>query len=168
MLYFFQVWGGGGGNSTSKGGYASGYLYIQEKTTIYVAVGGKSVDCSSSLQNESSYNGGGKCQSTGFSIATYYSGGGASDIRILENNVNNRVIVAGGAGGSSNSYAFGGGESGGESTENGAGKAGTSCIKDDDCPQDRSDMVEMPLPKEMEVDGTVAHQEIHLPRLQQQ
>ena len=86
------------------------------------------------MQNESSYNGGGKCQSTGFSIATYYSGGGASDIRILENNVNNRVIVAGGAGGSSNSYAFGGGESGGESTENGAGKAGTSCIKDDDCP----------------------------------
>lgn len=136
-LYFFQVWGAGA--FMSKGGYASGYLYVQDTTKIYVTVGEKGGTCTTSGQTLEAFNGGGSCQSSGMSVADYYSGGGSSDIRILANSIYNRVIVAGGAGGSDNLLAFGGGSIGGASTGNGDGKAGTqtsagtTCVNSDGC-----------------------------------
>ena len=58
-FYLFEVWGGS--SNMAKGGYASGILYVEKETTIYVAVGEKGAACESSSQAVGAYNGGGKC-----------------------------------------------------------------------------------------------------------
>ena len=79
-IYLFQVWGASS-NSVGKGGYASGYLYVEEKTKVYIAVGKARVTCSGKDNKNYAYNGGGYCN--GYSLVDYYSGGGASDIRLI-------------------------------------------------------------------------------------
>lgn len=137
-LYLFQCWGGGA--YKAKGGYASGLLYVHEKTTIYVVVGKAGASCISGSQTLSAFNGGGACKSTSSGAANYFSGAGASDIRLFSNRIYNRIIVAGGAGGSEDETTpYGGGVSGGAATGDGDGKAGTatgagtSCYKDSGC-----------------------------------
>ena len=129
-IYFIQVWGAGSANS--KGGYASGYLYTEKKTNAFVVVGGKGIQCADNTIEDGGFNGGGKCG--GKSLVKYYSGGGATDVRVEKNDIYHRIIVAGGAGGtstggtgSSNCQSlYGGGETGGADTGTYDGKAGTA------------------------------------------
>ena len=132
----------------SKGGYASGYLYTEKKTKAFVTVGGEGKECSNNAFGDGGFNGGGKCR--GKTLVKYNSGGGATDIRVEENDINHRIIVAGGAGGTStggsfgsssdNSLLYGGGEKGGEGSGTSDGKAGTatsggSCASGQTCSQ---------------------------------
>jgi hypothetical protein len=115
--YVFNVHGGGGGSYVSgyesPGGYSTGILSLKQKTRLYFYVGAKAI-CATTLSSKTeSVFGGGGC---GHSAPGCYScsGGGASDIRVLNDTLNNRIIVAGGAGGSgyypgsSNVYMIGG------------------------------------------------------------
>ena len=95
-VYRFDCWGANGGStSNSKGGfgsYVSGIIKIRTTKTFYVAVG------KSGTQNgQKSYNGGGSAPQNGA------SGGGATDIRLLQNEdfqgLKSRIIVAAGGGG---------------------------------------------------------------------
>jgi hypothetical protein len=113
-IYIFNVYGGGGGSYIngydSPGGFSTGILSLKEKTHLYFYVGAKGL-CSftSGTQTDPVFGGGGSGHDH---LGACYacSGGGASDIRILNNSLNNRIIVAGGAGGSGyyNKYMIGG------------------------------------------------------------
>ena len=103
------------------GGFTSGILTLKKKTLVYIAIGGMGEYTYHSLPNDRTqsylyenrpkggFNGGG-------SAGNYYdangndlysgssSGGGATDVRILENDIFHRVIVSGGGGGNDNCY----------------------------------------------------------------
>ena len=120
--YKLECWGAQGGyrsNATygGKGGYSIGELTLNEETTLYVQVGGSG----NTGKTSGGYNGGGKRN-------TYNGGGGGTDIRIGQDSLYARVIVAGGGGSDGapgKKGMYGGGESGGSSTENyGAGGFG--------------------------------------------
>ena len=66
-------------NSYGLGGYTNGKISLSKDTKLFVYVGGKNA-----------YNGGGLGEA---------AGGGATDIRIVENNLYSRIIVAAGGGG---------------------------------------------------------------------
>lgn len=134
--YKLQCWGAQGGYRSSsayggKGGYSVGTLTLLEKTMLYLYVGGSPGGSTSSVGTSKAttggFNGGG--YRTG-----YPGGGGASDIRIGTDSLYARVIVAGGGGScgaTSKKGMYGGGETGGSSTEsysgasNYCGKGGT-------------------------------------------
>jgi hypothetical protein len=134
--YNFNVYGGGAGNNIngydSPGGFSTGVLVLKQKTRLYFYVGARGV-CSStaSSQTDAVFGGGG----SGFNGYTCRScsGGGASDIRVIQNTLNHRIIVAGGAGGSgnyigeSNEYMFGG-KGGGISGTKGEDYSNGNCI----------------------------------------
>ena len=125
-FYKFELWGAqGGDNGTVAGGngaYTSGVLQLQQDQVLYVYVGGKA----------NSFNGGG----TGAQSA-YKTGGGATDIRLVDGNWNNfeslksRIMVAAGGGGAGSSVIGGAGgtltgEDGGYTVNSyHAGKGGT-------------------------------------------
>ena len=120
--YKLECWGAQGGYRSSatyggKGGYSVGELTLNEETTLYVQVGGSG----NTGKTSGGYNGGGKRN-------TYNGGGGGTDIRIGQDSLYARVIVAGGGGSDGapgKKGMYGGGESGGSSTENyGAGGFG--------------------------------------------
>ncbi|WP_131043685.1 glycine rich domain-containing protein, partial [Clostridioides difficile] len=107
--YKFECWGARGGATGTplsdgfyygKGGYCSGELTLRKKTALYVYVGfdGK---------KGSQFNGAGYCGSA--------TGGGATDIRLVDGNWDNpqgllsRIIVAGGGGGTRDRYTAGSG-----------------------------------------------------------
>jgi hypothetical protein len=141
-VYFIEVYGaqGGGyqlsGNNNAgvggKGGYASGKVFIEKGTPLYVYVG-----CVGGYSNygvaSGGYNGGGA------SCTIYYDdpangGGGASDVRLIGGAWDNpdgllsRFIVAGGGGGGgedSDLGGYGGGITGGLNPHNQAGTGGT-------------------------------------------
>ena len=134
--YKLECWGAQGGYRSSstyggKGGYSKGTIVFTEDTLIYLYVGGSPGGSTSSVGTSTAttggFNGGG--YRTG-----YPGGGGGTDIRIKSNSLYARVIVAGG-GGSCGAYSkqgmYGGGETGGSSTEsytgysNYCGKGGT-------------------------------------------
>ena len=117
--YLLEVWGAKGGDglweSTFKpggnGGYSRGFLNLAEKTKIFIYLGGKG----QTSRNESStvavkvlggFNGGGYNYDTR-PIDGKASGGGATDIRILEDSLYHRVIVAGGGGGANSGCSYG-------------------------------------------------------------
>ena len=114
-VYKLEVWGAQGGYRSSstyggKGGYSVGTITLTKETNVYVYVGGSGNTGGAS----GGFNGGGKKYS-------YYGGGGASDIRIIQDSLYARVIVAGGGGsdGASNKTGmYGGGNTGGSTTEN--------------------------------------------------
>lgn len=126
----FECWGAMGGYRSSvayagRGGYSVGTLTLTANTNIFIYVGGQGGNQSSSSGTSTlvagGFNGGG-------SRYGYKGGGGASDIRIGTDSLYARVIVAGG-GGSDGATAktgmYGGGESGGSSTQSyGSGGGG--------------------------------------------
>ena len=86
-----ECWGAQGQTYGGQGGYSSARYYPSiSQNTLYVYVGG-----------QNGYNGGG----IGINPVSFISqnGGGASDVRLISNNLNSRIIVAGG-GGSAFSY----------------------------------------------------------------
>lgn len=103
--YKLECWGAQGGNgyyssssttrNTSFGGYSTGILTVDQKTNIYVYVGGAGTKYSTNASG--GFNGGGACYSSNSRYMN--SGGGASDIRIGQDSLYARVIVAGGGGG---------------------------------------------------------------------
>jgi hypothetical protein len=113
--YSFNVYGAGGGRSTngydSHGGFSTGVLVLKQKTRLYFYVGAKGLcDTSSGGISGPVFGGGGSGHGEPGVACYRCSGGGASDIRVLQNTLNHRVIVTGGAGGSGyyGKYMFGG------------------------------------------------------------
>ena len=96
------------------GGYTSGFLRLHERTDAYIAIGGAGVySWTENVPNDDQayldknrpkggFNGGGKAASYIGKYSGAGSGGGATDIRILENDLFHRVVVAGGGGGTDN------------------------------------------------------------------
>ena len=120
--YKFEVWGAEGGTGSgynaSKGGYSYGSICLKTFTDTYFYIGAKGESVGVKRLSRKSFNGGG----AGFNYDHDFdsSGGGASDIRFLENDLKNRVIVAGGAGGSGFNVKFRpGGSGGGDKGEDG-------------------------------------------------
>jgi hypothetical protein len=136
--YSFNVYGAGGGSYISgydsAGGFSSGVLALKQKTRLYFYIGAKG-PCSSSSGgiSDPAFGGGGSGHNHPGPTCYGCSGGGASDIRVLQNTINHRVIVAGGAGGSgyysagSNQYMIGG-KGGGSSGTKGEGYSSGNCI----------------------------------------
>ena len=111
-----EAWGAQGGNAGSggytggRGGYAFGTINVSPGDVIYVNVGGKGMDgtTSSGYYTTGGFNGGGTGVSEGG------GGGGGSDVRVGGTALANRVLVAGGGGGAySMSWADNGGYGGG-------------------------------------------------------
>lgn len=103
-IYFLEVWGAQGGNSTytsrsipgGQGGYSSGIYIAKERQNLYLHLGGTQ---NSTLSISSCYNGGAKGLSKRDGC-----GGGASDFRtspgLWNEHFESRIIIAGGGGGS--------------------------------------------------------------------
>ena len=137
--YHVELWGAQGGNLDTtniggKGGYTSGYLYMEKDEVYYVYVG------STTTSTAGGYNGGGIS-------GNYKGGGGATDIRYFgkvgnteqqyiptneelvwnsELGLNSRIMVAAGGAGRVSSARIGGdggGLSGTSGTGSGAGTA---------------------------------------------
>ena len=94
--YKIEVWGAGGYNSTSssvheRGGYAVGVVNLSIYENLYLYVGGKGDP------DIGGYNGGGNAKTTGVNDSG--AGGGATDVRLVSNDLYSRIIVAGGGGG---------------------------------------------------------------------
>ena len=123
--YLLETWGAQGGSIETyqggRGGYSRGILNLRSNTKAFFYIGAEGV----TVQGETKYtgfafNGGGIGQRDG-SNAT--SGGGGTDIRLVEDSIYNRVIVSGGGGGSSKAYdGCDGGNGGGTS-----GSIGPKC-----------------------------------------
>ena len=123
--YKIELWGAQGGSgsfaSGGKGGYSSGYIYLNENETLYFYVGNQPKALS-----QGGYNGGG----AGGNNSSYpsYGGGGATDVRLVKGawddaaSLNSRIMVAGGGGGSynySSSFKANGSAGGGLIAQNG-------------------------------------------------
>ena len=123
--YKLEVWGaeGGGrrlsGNSASGlgglGGYATGILRLNYKTTLFVYVGGYGKSSNSGIAY-GGWNGGGNGYASS-SGEPGNGGGGGTDIR-TSSSLYSRIIVAGGGGG--------GGEDSGDAYGHGGDTTGTS------------------------------------------
>ena len=125
-----EVWGAQGGGDDSGtcstlgglGGYAKGTLSVSSGDTLYIFVGGDGMS--------GGYNGGGG------SAGSYTGsvGGGASDVRHLNFDLDSRAIVAGG-GGASAAYSLGCGGWNGAAGGDGGGPTGqTGQISDGNPP----------------------------------
>ena len=132
-VYFLEVWGAQGWNSSiqnndnpepfpamgGKGGYSSAILLLLDYTKIFISVGEKGWVFSEPNTNHTGlFGGGGGVDVPKDQNSVHGSfGGGATDIRILENSLYHRVIVAGGGGGASggsSDQTSPGGDAGGE------------------------------------------------------
>jgi hypothetical protein len=129
--YKLQCWGAQGGNSESysgtgsKGGYSEGEITLTEVTTLYIFVGGKGGNGSStSLVNGGWNGGGGSVGRSSYNSGNTYGisypacGGGATDIALVTSGMSysggrtnrtsasllSRFIVAGGGAGGSARY----------------------------------------------------------------
>lgn len=124
--YKLECWGAQGGDHfnyasqyrTTVGGYSVGTITLSKTTNIYIYVGGAGTYSSGSGGAAlGGFNGGGYAYS---SNRQTNSGGGATDIRISQDDLYARIIVAGGGGsdGASNKTGmYGGGLEGGTTTE---------------------------------------------------
>lgn len=95
-VYKMELWGAesGNDNGTKKGSYASGYLKITSTTKLFVYVGGKGTD---KLANTTvSAPGGFNNEISCYNGST---GGGATDIRIIEDSIYSKAIIANGGDG---------------------------------------------------------------------
>ena len=129
-----ELWGAG---TTNGGGYTSGELSLMKMMTLFVFLGGQEMP-PGDKSGYGGYNGGGNCTKFG-KMNSYYrqsGGSGATDIRIIENDIKSRIMVAGGSGGGScDLYKISGGHGGGliggdgtyliTSPNTGYGKGGT-------------------------------------------
>ena len=96
-MYRFSLYGASGTtklNDYSLGGFSSGSLFVPKRKTVYLYIG----ECGT-FNGSATFNGGGKGNIYG------WSGGGATDVRLLKGNIDefeslkSRIIVAGGGGG---------------------------------------------------------------------
>jgi hypothetical protein len=112
--YELEVWGASGGAYSTiprgNGGYARGIITLRERTKVYVHVGSQGSDssCGSGTQG---------CNGGGYGYGR--SGGGATDIRLINDSLYSRVIVAGGGGGTGDQSSDNGGHGGGLNGGNG-------------------------------------------------
>ena len=83
-------------NSPGSGAYISAKLYIDEETIFYANIGGSGV-YGRYPDTKGGYNGGGECR-----YVNCASGGGATDLRVIENELTHRILVAGAGGGTDN------------------------------------------------------------------
>ena len=106
--YTFKCTGGDGGtrytiSNVARGGYSEGSLILEGGTPIFVRVGGSGLrysydyDQALLINPALAFNGGGAAGDPNDYRSTF--GGGATDIRIVQDTLNHRLIVAGGAGG---------------------------------------------------------------------
>ena len=139
--YNLEVWGAQGGNYNTTyvgglGGYSKGIVHLTKGTTLYVCVGGQPQTVTTTKTAvPGGFNGGGNGFNRDYNSTYTYgqAGGGATDIRIGQNNLYARVIVAGGGSGGNNrisGYAGGGtsgvtGQSGYAGTQTSAGTGGS-------------------------------------------
>ena len=119
--YFIECWGAQGGTGSSdlevksiggKGAYASGILKLNVPTTFYLFVGGKGGDGSSTKLSRavSGWNGGGDGGVDTNDDDGTGAGGGSTDIRYNEDDLEARIIVAaGGSGSAKRTYGAPGG-----------------------------------------------------------
>ena len=135
--YGFEVWGAAGGTSSdrqpAKGGFSKGTLCLKTETKAFFYVGAKGISTTASEITKTAFNGGGAGKNVDHPLMS--SGGGASDVRLIENSTFHRLIVAGGGGGSGiyKGVYYSGGSGGGNegatgeasSTEGIAGTGGT-------------------------------------------
>ena len=120
--YQIELWGAQGGpsdaNPGGKGAYTKGIISLTEETKLYIYVGntGNKPD-----NKENPFNGGGKPDTKGSFSGSYngdYSGGGATDVRILNGawddlaSLSSRIMVAAGGGGGNNGDGSSGGPGG--------------------------------------------------------
>jgi hypothetical protein len=114
--YELEVWGASGGQFGSiprgLGGYAKGTITLRERTKVYVHVGSQGSDTSTGSGTQG-------CNGGGYSAGNGRSGGGATDIRLINDSLYSRVIVAGGGGGTSDQGGDSGGHGGGFNGGNG-------------------------------------------------
>ncbi|MBQ8035595.1 MAG: hypothetical protein IJ268_01255 [Proteobacteria bacterium] len=110
--YKLEVWGAKGGDGSGVGGlggYSTGTLTLTQSSNLYIYVGGQGSgqtgNQSGQNLNPGGFNGGGENYNTSGQGA---SGGGATDIRIAQDNLYSRVIVAAGGGGGAWNGAIGG------------------------------------------------------------
>ena len=121
-IYQIELWGAQGGNTKYNsngtgadvigglGAYSTGKIYFSKEKIIYFYVGGKGQNGGtlSGIQTIGGYNGGGNGMVARVTEQNSGSGGGATDVRILNGNWNNidsqksRIIIAAGGGGASN------------------------------------------------------------------
>jgi hypothetical protein len=110
--YRLEAWGAAGGPIDSlspvtingMGGYAAGEARLAKGTTLYIYAGGKGATITGvSLTANGGFNGGGNGRNSTSvdNSGSHYrtGGGGASDIRIIKDDLHSRIIVAGGGGG---------------------------------------------------------------------
>ena len=109
-IYKIELWGAEGGgisSMTGKGGYTTGQIELRENTVLFVNVGGKGTISTNYAASNGGFNGGGKSGSPSIVGSTNStetnmkagSGGGATDLRLTNNNLSSRIAVAGGGGG---------------------------------------------------------------------
>ncbi len=100
--YTIECWGASGGdanyysgNLAGRGGYVSGKISWNEDDTFYIYIGGAGTRTYKyeGFVGYGGYNGGGTASNTGC------GGGGATDIRLVQDDLKSRIIVAGGGGG---------------------------------------------------------------------
>lgn len=103
--YRMECWGASGGDTNFKsgslvgrGGYVSGEISLTDET-LYIYVGGygtRTLQYNNDFAGYGGYNGGGGTAYTGC------GGGGATDVRLVVDDLKSRIIVAGGGGGENN------------------------------------------------------------------
>ncbi|MDR3304801.1 MAG: hypothetical protein LBS85_02060, partial [Clostridiales Family XIII bacterium] len=102
-----------------RGGYSCGLIDLKAGTVLYIKVGSVGeANTDTNAVNKGGFNGGGDAKNSGVNLRT--AGGGATDIRALEDDLCHRIMVAGGGGGNAANIAgaiagYGGGTSGGSS-----------------------------------------------------
>ena len=126
--YFFTLYGASGGPGNNQdggqGGSAEGSKVFGASTTLYIEIGGEGdaggvEDQGDPHTRAGGYNGGGRGTRGGS------GGGGATDLRTIDGDLDSRILVAGGGGGcGSGSCSDSGGAGGGDNGE--AGSAGNS------------------------------------------
>ena len=105
-VYALEVWGASGGSNETQyqaqGGYSFGIIRIDQPVNAFVYIGGQGIiQTNTTGYAYGGYNGGGRSAKHRFHNYVG-SGGGATDIRLINESLNNRVIVAGGGGGTGN------------------------------------------------------------------
>ena len=104
--YLLELWGAEGSTvdqaKGGKGGYSKGVLTLTSRHKLFINIGGAGRFVSGETEPRTSNNGGGPSyyeDRVSWELTLFYgSGGGATDIRALENTLDKRIIVAGGGG----------------------------------------------------------------------
>ena len=109
--YKIELWGAQGGDfkelKGGRGSYSTGNIYLNKSQVLYINVGGtgKTGTQAKIDVTEGGYNGGANSYTSRTECGqSTSSGGGATDIRLISQNLNSRIMVAGGGGGSYYEY----------------------------------------------------------------